>query len=658
MQNQLISQYESSWILLTSLSIAGVMTLVVWGVAFLRIFPWLRLNRDLFAFYCESLVLGTILFSLTGFVSILLDFKLVNSLVTISFLAIIFIFIELWNWLKNKPSYDGQLSTTPSEKCFFIPSLVVIVMGSIIWTLNNLKGITTTANGEIVLAPWLDIFFHAKSISIFAQFQGNPGTLNYMMHGEKLPLYHYGSYILSSFVSSLGGIPSLQVATTLYPFLGMLLTGASIYMLTNVVAGGQCAFFAVCFLFFFPDITFWGASDNRLNSYFFFQQVGVGGSYAVAIMGLALGYAFQAFQKKSTLLCVVSLFVFLIAGFFKVQIALAYILPFVIFIYTNINWHKKRYLIILSIFSLIIFLITVDQINTIESAPTFSVTISGIIEHLNNVQNIIHIKTLKSFFIIPAIILYIIILLSTTYGIIFPLIVFLLYKLRNTVETTKISRLALLTLISHVAIKLFISDNAGYGDLLEVNHKTFVWPYFVTIFCVSYLLTFFIKQNNLLQSLLRHRVIVFTLMLFLIIFTVFSSYNLQNWRALHVFTNVKIDKGLLESALYVKNNSSPGEVVQLCENDPFDQFGVLADRPVFIAHGTVNTPQINYNEQQRFFMIYKIIQATSTDTIKELLSATKISWFLMSPRCYATWENQLSPVVISEGYRLYNMRLL
>ena len=110
------------------------------------------------------------------------------------------------------------------------------------------------------------------------------------------------------------------IQSSLYPLLGMLLTGASIYMLTHLVAGGQYALFAVCFLFFLPDITFWLASDSRQNSYFFFQQVGIGGSYAVAVMGLALGYAFQAFQKKSTLLCLVSVIVFFLAGFFKIQI--------------------------------------------------------------------------------------------------------------------------------------------------------------------------------------------------------------------------------------------------------------------------------------------------------------------------------------------------
>jgi len=657
MPNQLITHFESSWIVLVALSLAGIMTLVAWGAAFLRIFPRLRLNQALFAFYCESLLLGTMLFSLTGFVGVLLGFRLVSSLLTISALAYIFVFIELRSWLKNKPS-SGKLSVETSEKQLLIPSLAVIVLGSILWTINNLQGLTTTPKGEIVLAPWIDIFYHAKCISLFAQFQGDPGALNYTMHGDKLPLYHYGSYILSSFVSSLGGIPSLQVATSLYPLFGMLLTGVSIYMLTHMVAGGRCALFAVCFLFFLPDITFWAASDSRQNSYFFFQQVGIGGSYAVAVMGLALGYAFQAFRKKSTLLCVVSLLVFLLAGFFKMQIVLAYSLLLFLFIIMNIDWLDKKYLIIVTIFSLAIFFTAVSKLNQIPSAPTFSITSSGVIAHLNSVQKIIHVTTCNSFAMIPAIISYAITLLLTTYGIIFPLTMYLVYRLRKTVETKKISRLVLLTLISHVAIKLLISDNAGYGDLFEVNHKTFVFPYFITVFCAAYLLTFFIKQRIISPLRLSHKLILASLGLFFIVSTGYAAFDLQNWRSLRGYTNIKIDKGLFESSLYAKDHSSPGEVVQLCENDPFDQFGVLADRPVFIAHAIVNTPPVNYNEQQRFSTINKIVQAKSTDTIKALLPTTKISWLLMSPRCYAAWENQLSPVVTSEGYRLYNMRLL
>jgi len=277
---------------------------------------------------------------------------------------------------------------------------------------------------------------------------------------------------------------------------------------------------------------------------------------------------------------------------------------------------------------------------------------------LNSVQKIIQVRSLSSFALIPAIFLYAITLLLTTYGMIFPLAMYLVYRLRKTVETRKISQLALLTLIIHVAIKLLISDNAGYGDPFEVNHKTFVWPYFVTVFCTSYLLTFFINQRIQRPLILKNRIIVAMIMVFFIVSSVFASLDLQNWRSLRGYTNIKIDKGLFESSLYVKDHSSPGEVVQLCENDPFDQFGVLADRPVFIAHAIVNTPPINYAEQQRFSIVNKIIQAKSTDAIKVLLPATKISWLLMSPRCYAPWEKQLSPDVISEGYRLYRMRLL
>lgn len=632
------------------------MTLVVWGVAFLKVFPRLRLNQALLAFLCESLVLGTILFSLAGFVGVLLGFKLVSSLGVISAAAYIFVFTELWNWRKNRPSSD-KLGTAAAEKQFVLPALIVIVLGSILWTINNLQGLTTVANGDIVLAPWVDGFFHAKCISLFAQFQGDPGALNYTMYGEKLLPYHYGSYILSSFVSSLGGIPSLQVATSLYPLLGMLLTGASIYMLTHLVAGGQYALFAVCFLFFLPDITFWLASDSRQNSYFFFQQVGIGGSYAVAVMGLALGYAFQAFQKKSTLLCLVSVIVFFLAGFFKIQIVLAYSLFFVLFIIYNVDWLKKHYLVMLAIFSLIIFVAAVSKLNQIPFAPTFTITSNGIIAHLNSVQKIINVETCFSLKVIPAIIVYALTLLLTTYGIIFPLAIYLVYILRQTVETRKISQLALLALTSHVAIKLFISDNTGYGDLLEVNHKTFVWPYFVMVFSTSYLLFFHINQKIRRPLLLTPKIIAIAIMIFLVVSSVFSALKLQDWELLREFTNVKIDKGLLDSALYVKGHSFPGEVVQLCENDPFLQFGVLADRPTFIAHPIVNAPPINYSEQQRIFTVIKIINATTMAAIMEPLAATKISWLLMTPRCYAPWENQLlRPVIASNGYRLYNMR--
>ena len=337
---QLVAQYESSWAWLTAVSIAVLMVLTAWGYVILTLFPQLRINRSNFAFLCESLLHGFLLLSVAGFAGVFLNIRVYQTFAIISSL-----FILVWLLPLRMPSANGKFLDQPecskTENRLQIWALILVIAGSILWSFSSLRGLEETG-GSIFLVPWVDFFFHARQIGNFAQFGGDFGTLNWAMYGESLPPYHYGSYMVSALVSYLGHIPSMQIATSLYPVLGMFLTGASIFVLASVTTGAASALLAVVLLFFLPDTSFWLPGSARWNSYFFFQQVGVGGSYAVAIMGLALAYALRAYQLKSLPFCLIALSIFSVAGLFKVQIFLAYSIFFFLFVIWNADWISKK----------------------------------------------------------------------------------------------------------------------------------------------------------------------------------------------------------------------------------------------------------------------------------------------------------------------------
>ncbi|MFH0994393.1 MAG: hypothetical protein V1844_02725 [Pseudomonadota bacterium] len=616
---------------------------------------------------------GTLLVSWVGFIGILFGIPLPTTFCFFS-LAFSLLFIK---YLVCKSIGVKQISSwSRSQLQAFAASVLIILTGSLSWSINNLDGLKTTPTDDLLLAPWSDIFYHARVIGLFAQFASDPATLHPSMSGESLPLYHYGSYIVPSIISSLCDIPSLQIATSFYPVFGMVLTGASMVVLASLVTNSIGVALALLILFFVPDFSFWipqawfrtaweGGHSNFLRwfSYFFFQQVGIAGAYAVAVMGLALAYALRAFQTRSLWLAFIALAVFALACIFKVQIVLAYCMVFTLFVCWNTDWMSKLFRLSFIVAIGIVFFIAIQQLNKIQNAPSFFISTESIIKNFdklilpiaNKLIPFVNKPKINFFYWLYAVPLTGIILFLLTYGLIFPGSLLLAWALRKDKPSQIIIRLLFTTLLGHAFVSLFIAYNTGHGDYYEVNHKTFVWPFYVISFCFSVLLWNYLKINHSL--VVYKRMAALCIVVCLVVFTFISSTGVQTKFILPGFINRPIDKGLFASAVYIKNNSLPGEVAQLCENDYLNTLGAITERPIFIVDYVINNPPLTNRQIERFAKVQSILQVQDLATAKSLLSIANITWWLMSPRCQAEWEKQTQPVLSPEGYRLYKTSL-
>ncbi len=250
----MLENFYSSWIVLVALSIAVILILIIMGGVFLSIFPSIRLSRSAFPSVCENLLQGTLIFSLAGFLGILVRSSLIKTSLV---LMVFFCLIQGWQMYTKPRKYDlvakfKQLLELPN-----LASFAVIAIGSIIWSANNIEGLKTASGGGLVLIPWLDMFYHSRLIGLFSQFSGDPATLNYSMSGEPIPPYHYASYIIPSIIASLGNFPALQITTSFYPVFGMVLTGAAMVLLGSLVIDNLGVLLALFVLFFIPDPSFW-----------------------------------------------------------------------------------------------------------------------------------------------------------------------------------------------------------------------------------------------------------------------------------------------------------------------------------------------------------------------------------------------------------------
>ncbi len=646
-------QIYSSWLQLTAASIGVLMVLALWGGVVLVALPRLRLHTSRLVFWLQSLLYGVLLFSIWGFVGIYLRITLPMSLLVGS--CVLLLFWGVARRFAAAYTLPPHVAVTADDSRYEAWTLLVIVAGSLLWSLNSIEGMTVR-NGQIVLAPWADFIFHAKQISGFAQFEGDPGSLHLTMAGLPQRPYHYGSYIVPALISALTGVHSMQVATSIYPVMGMLLTGAAIIVLTTVLGGAGAALLASVLLFLLPDPSFWLPGVSRFHSYFFFQQIATSGACGVATMGLALACAMRAFQIRSLFLSVTAMIVFAMAGHFKVQILLAYALFFFPFVIWSSDWVQKSVRLACVVAFVAVFVLALSHMVAVPSAPTFDVSFDGIRNNVITIADrLIGRPSLPV--ALAAAPLAVALVFIAEYG---PLLVAaLLFGWTARADPTQRNTLRLLACIlaSHACVRILVGDNRGFGDGAEINRKTFVWPYFVVVSAVAALGWSHVAAA--FRSLRSGSSAALLVGAALAAASLVCAPRLQNGLGRDgAWAMVPVPQGLWDAAHYLRDRARANAVVQLCENDSANRLAALSERPNFVSLIWVYAKSVSATEQARFAIVNDILAQPDATSAAAGMNKAHIEWLVMSPKCASKWADQVTPAFVSGGYKLYQASAL
>ena len=154
----------------------------------------------------------------------------------------------------------------------------------------------TLATG--VFPAWQDYFLHASEITYLRDYPSFERHSQYLAAVPQ-PLYHRGSYALSSVFSALSGLPSLITATTFWLPTGLLLCITATYTFGAAMGGGLGGLAAVAAVFLAPDASGYGF-HNRFLSFHWLLQMAGGSSYAVALVLVALTRVVTALPSEHT----------------------------------------------------------------------------------------------------------------------------------------------------------------------------------------------------------------------------------------------------------------------------------------------------------------------------------------------------------------------
>src|SRR5512140_2582372 len=126
MDSQLLAQFQSSWIWLTAISAAVLLALTAWGFVLLTLFPQLRINRSPYAFFCESLLHGVLLFSIAGLAGIFLGIRVHHTFLLRSCLAV-FMWLLSLRKLDTSKAFLEQPAGSKSDSRRQSLALILIV---------------------------------------------------------------------------------------------------------------------------------------------------------------------------------------------------------------------------------------------------------------------------------------------------------------------------------------------------------------------------------------------------------------------------------------------------------------------------------------------------------------------------------------------------
>ena len=543
-----------------------------------------------------------------------------------------------------------------------IPALLLAAVCAGFWSQENLAAIEAGLN-TAVARPWVDTFVHATYVGLFAHANGAADLSSPWMSGLPVGLYHYGGYMAPSLLCRLTGLDAYSLTVGWYAPMGLLLTGLAARMLGSSLLGPWGGLGAVCFALLVPDPSYY-ALGNRWTSYFFFQTVGIGGAYGVAVLGTAWALFFTYLKTGGPRFLFAALLFGALTLFFKAQIFLVYsfgLLVFTALFVPGVRWPTRA---LLFAGFLLVMALAVALLPRVPGAPTLEIDASQMGVNLSNIfANFSHTVSVwliehwqsvansgARFWSGAAIVLV------TTYGA-------WLLALIPALAASVTSRLPwawtafpLFMLANHLFVALCLAPNRGTPDAYEIIHKTLVMPYFAVVVWSGAVLFARIAGSPIETRL--HKFAFAAIGVAALVAVYDAGQTIQSkpfWSAR--LSGIGYPRGLYDAAGFVRERTPAGSVVQYSESDGFSMVLALGERKSYVVHGhaLINAGPPGPEAVRRLREVEKLQDLPTIEATRAAAAELGIDWLLLSPNRRPLWGAEFKPDFESQGFRLFHL---
>lgn len=623
--------------------------------------PTFPLATDaLFVFLCGFVSLNALLL-LLGF---LVPYgPLFNLLLLIGAILLAFL---------RKKDLPPSIHTIALNDGYAVLTLLIAAVAPILWFQESFH-FASFGQDVIVFHQWGDIFVHSTIVNIFSRESGLDNLRSMFTAGEPLPIYHYAAYAIPAMLKTLSEAPALLITSTVMPSLGLFLVALSAYCLGQIYLPGPGGILAVCAVTLFPDPSFYGVS-SRWNSYFFFLEIAVAVGYAIAVMGFALTLILGGLKAHLTVPVWMGVIMAGFSVFFKAPIAIVYSLALCLMAFLFMPTFSRTHRLLLSGGVLAGFLVLIFIMRGLPGVPTLEFSS---LEKFSTIETMLSISAkpiglMRSLFTdeFRAIqstggkLFFGFVLVSIGYLGIFLLLLplGLRFAIKNDMPRYFVTYPLVVMLNLFIVAMCMAPNVSGSGDLYEITHKTFVWPYFAvaawlgTVFSGPVLAILQSVATKIGTNLLTTLVVV--LVCATPLYSGNQTLSVVGWR----ISNIPMPRGLYECAIFLRTHSRTDAVVQLQlpQQDLWLTFPAVSEKYSFAA--TFMFPRTHAKDypeyQRRIAWLDALLQESDPIHAITELRNTTIDWFVVNTTTPPAWLAHRIPEFTSGDYRVYKVSTL
>jgi hypothetical protein len=175
---------------------------------------------------------------------------------------------------------------------------------------------------QVVFKPWVDGFYHAVHVRLFADAHGASTIEDFRLAGMPARPYHYGMYMLPAFVKQASGIPSYVAFAGILAPVGVFFTALAAYAFFGSLAGAWAGFAAAAALLLLPDGGQQGM-QNPFMSYHWLTQISPSATYGVSLLATGWLFVIQGCSQARRLQLLAGWLLAAVSAFYKLHFVIA-----------------------------------------------------------------------------------------------------------------------------------------------------------------------------------------------------------------------------------------------------------------------------------------------------------------------------------------------
>jgi hypothetical protein len=543
-------------------------------------------------------------------------------------------------------------------------SVIVSLVAASGWS-QDLIFPTTPVNGIIVFKPWSDFFIHATFIARSLRSETLLQVGNYEWKGFPGIFYHYASYSIPICLAKVGSLPAYETAIGFWAPFGSFLAGLASYALGQAFWSKGAGLLALVATSLIPDAALLNIAHPTYG-YFWLQHVAPGGLYAVAVAGTALILIAYGVREARRVWIASGVVTGTLVVFFKIQIFAA-AFPLLVSL-AIVGWPPRKqwqWLILVGCVAIGVALLPLA--NRFYIGPNVRFDLSGSVWYWQILAKMANGTPVESWYRVfnaahpfpshlPLAIGLLLVDALGIFAIIAPLVWLFVAsrKMWQAPEGISLAAVAILLLMTFGMGGTGTSDNAH-----EFIHRPFVWAYWLVSSLAAARLFSILAARR--PQLWTRAAAVGAIVLTLVPVCYGSGLQRGKGSIGNMRSSVRVDRGLIECARYIRNQPPANAVVEDSQLDKLLILGGLTDRPSFAARVDEWTRQSKvFREsgyQEQLAKLQRLQHANNIPDLQRSVSETGIRWYVAHPDDSNVWPAEFRdrPAFESNRYRVYDM---